>query len=155
MRKKHRKHVSKSVFWCFFECFVALPMAAMMAVGVASTRAHGQKTTRIVTARMISPVISHVSAAAHRIAHCFIHRQGLTGHHRLTDVIFHQSENRPRSCHSNYVISLPQQMLRNHFAAPPAPSSRYLRRHRWAYADLLWERVRWYPPWGRPGCRNA
>ena len=39
-------------------------MAAMMAVGVASTRAHGQNTTRIVTARMISPDISHVSAAA-------------------------------------------------------------------------------------------
>ena len=41
-------------------------MAAMMAVGVASTSAHGQNTTRIVTARMISSVISHVSAAAVR-----------------------------------------------------------------------------------------
>ena len=47
-------------------CFVALPMAAMMAVGVARTRAQGQNTTRIVTARMISPVKSHVSAAAVR-----------------------------------------------------------------------------------------
>ena len=45
-------------------CFVALPMAAMMAVGVASTSAQGQKTTRIVTARMISPENIHVSAAA-------------------------------------------------------------------------------------------
>ena len=35
-----------------------------MAVGVASTSAQGQNTTRIVTARMISPVMSHVSAAA-------------------------------------------------------------------------------------------
>ena len=34
-------------------CFVALPMAAMMAVGVASTSAQGQNTTSIVTARMI------------------------------------------------------------------------------------------------------
>ena len=41
-------------------------MAAMMAVGVASTSAQGQKTTRIVTARMISPEMSHVSAAAVR-----------------------------------------------------------------------------------------
>ena len=39
-------------------CFVALPMAAMMAVGVASTSAQGQKTTRMVTARIISPVTS-------------------------------------------------------------------------------------------------
>ena len=45
-------------------CFVALPIAAMIAVGVARTSAHGQKTTRIVTARMISPESSHVSAAA-------------------------------------------------------------------------------------------
>ena len=37
-------------------CLVALPIAAMMAVGVASTSAHGQKTTRMVTERMISPV---------------------------------------------------------------------------------------------------
>ena len=39
-------------------CFVALPMAAMMAVGVASTRAQGQNTTSMVTARIISPVTS-------------------------------------------------------------------------------------------------
>ena len=31
---------------------VTLPMAAMMAVGVASTRAQGQNTTRMVTARI-------------------------------------------------------------------------------------------------------
>ena len=37
-----------------------------MAVGVASTRAQGQKTTRMVTARMISPVISQVRTAAVR-----------------------------------------------------------------------------------------
>ena len=41
-------------------------MAAMMAVGVASTRAQGQNTTRMVTARMISSVISQVSPAAAR-----------------------------------------------------------------------------------------
>ena len=41
-------------------------MAAMMAVGVASTSAQGQKTTRMVTARMICPLISQVSAAAVR-----------------------------------------------------------------------------------------
>ena len=41
-------------------------MAAMMAVGVASTRAQGQNTTRMVTARMISPVISQVRRAADR-----------------------------------------------------------------------------------------
>ena len=45
-------------------CFEALPIAAMIAVGVASTREHGQNTTRIVTALMISPVMIHVSAAA-------------------------------------------------------------------------------------------
>ena len=39
-------------------------MAAMMAVGVASTSAQGQKTTSIVTARIISPVKAQVSAAA-------------------------------------------------------------------------------------------
>ena len=39
-------------------------MAAMIAVGVASTSAQGQNTTRMVTARMIAPVISQVSAAA-------------------------------------------------------------------------------------------
>ncbi len=39
-------------------------MAAMMAVGVASTSAHGQNTTRMVTARMICPVTAHVMAAA-------------------------------------------------------------------------------------------
>ena len=38
-------------------CLVALPMAAMMAVGVASTRAQGQNTTRMVTARMGSRVM--------------------------------------------------------------------------------------------------
>ena len=37
-----------------------------MAVGVASTSAQGQNTTRMVTARMISPVTSHVPAAAVR-----------------------------------------------------------------------------------------
>ena len=47
-------------------CFVAFPIAAMIAVGVARTSAHGQKTTRIVTARMISPEISQVRAAAVR-----------------------------------------------------------------------------------------
>ena len=41
-------------------------MAAMIAVGVASTSAQGQNTTRIVTARMISPLMSQVSAAAVR-----------------------------------------------------------------------------------------
>ena len=41
-------------------------MAAMMAVGVASTSAQGQNTTRMVTARMIWPVKSHVRAAALR-----------------------------------------------------------------------------------------
>ena len=39
-------------------------MAAMIAVGVASTRAQGQNTTRIVTARIISPVTAQVPAAA-------------------------------------------------------------------------------------------
>ena len=39
-------------------------MAAIIAVGVARTRAHGQKTTRMVTARMIWPEISHVRTAA-------------------------------------------------------------------------------------------
>ena len=47
-------------------CLVAFPIAAMMAVGVAKTRAQGQKTTRMVTARMISPVRSQVKAAALR-----------------------------------------------------------------------------------------
>ena len=45
-------------------CLVALPMAAIMAIGVASTNAHGQNTTSIVTALIICPVKSHVSAAA-------------------------------------------------------------------------------------------
>ena len=36
-------------------CRAAFPIAAMTAVGVASTRAQGQKTTSTVTARMISP----------------------------------------------------------------------------------------------------
>ena len=36
----------------------------MIAVGVASTRAQGQKTTRIVTARIIFPEISQVRNAA-------------------------------------------------------------------------------------------
>ena len=49
-------------------CFVALPMAAMMAVGVASTRAQGQNTTRMVTARMGSRVMRPVRAAAVRAA---------------------------------------------------------------------------------------
>ena len=39
-------------------------MAATMAVGVASTSEQGQNTTRMVTARMISPVTSHVASAA-------------------------------------------------------------------------------------------
>ena len=42
---------------------VALPIAAMIAVGVASTSAQGQNTTRIVTARMISPVSHHTPPA--------------------------------------------------------------------------------------------
>ena len=37
-------------------CLVAFPMAAMTAVGVASTSAQGQNTTRMVTARINSPV---------------------------------------------------------------------------------------------------
>ena len=41
-------------------------MAAMMAGGVASTRAQGQNTTRLVTPRLISPEISQVSRAAAR-----------------------------------------------------------------------------------------
>ena len=43
---------------------VAFPIAAMIAVGVASTRAQGQNTTRMVTERMICPVKSQVSTAA-------------------------------------------------------------------------------------------
>ena len=43
---------------------MALPIAAMMAVGVARTRAQGQNTTRMVTARIISPVTAQVMAAA-------------------------------------------------------------------------------------------
>ena len=45
-------------------CFVALPIAAIIAVGVASTKAHGQNTTRIVTALIICPVTSQVITAA-------------------------------------------------------------------------------------------
>lgn len=41
-----------------------LPMAAVTAVGVASTRAHGQNTTRTVTILSGSPVTSRVDAAA-------------------------------------------------------------------------------------------
>ena len=41
-------------------------MATIMAVDVARTRAQGQRTTRMVTARIICPEIAHVSAAAHR-----------------------------------------------------------------------------------------
>ena len=41
-------------------------MAAMMAVGVASTSAQGQKTTRMVTARSTSPLMIQVPAAASR-----------------------------------------------------------------------------------------
>ena len=41
-------------------------MAAMMAVGVARTRAQGQNTTKMVTARMICPVMSQVRTAAVR-----------------------------------------------------------------------------------------
>ena len=43
-----------------------MPIAAIMAVGVAKTKAQGQKTTRIVTARIISPLITQVRAAAVR-----------------------------------------------------------------------------------------
>ena len=39
-------------------------MAAMMAVGVASTSEQGQNTTRMVTARIARPVTAHVMAAA-------------------------------------------------------------------------------------------
>ena len=42
---------------------IAAAAAAMMAVGVARTNAQGQKTTRIVTARIISPVKNQVKAA--------------------------------------------------------------------------------------------
>ena len=45
-------------------CFVAFPIAAMIAVGVARTSAQGQNTTSIVTARIISPVINPVISAA-------------------------------------------------------------------------------------------
>ena len=45
-------------------CLVAFPIAAIMAVGVASTRAQGQNTTRMVTARITWPVNSQVRAAA-------------------------------------------------------------------------------------------
>ena len=45
-------------------CFVAFPMAAIIAVGVASTRAQGQKTTSMVTERIISPVTNQVITAA-------------------------------------------------------------------------------------------
>lgn len=41
-------------------------MAAIMAVGVTNTSAQGQKTTQIVTARMIWPEMAQVSAAAVR-----------------------------------------------------------------------------------------
>ena len=41
-----------------------MPIAAIIAVGVASTNAHGQNTTKIVTALIISFVIKPVSAAA-------------------------------------------------------------------------------------------
>ena len=43
---------------------VQLPIAAIIAVGVANTNAHGQNTTKIVTARIISPVIAQVNPAA-------------------------------------------------------------------------------------------
>jgi len=39
-------------------------MAAIIAVGVANTKAHGQNTTKMVTARIICPLSNHVSAAA-------------------------------------------------------------------------------------------
>ena len=45
---------------------VAFPIAAMIAVGVAKTRAQGQKTTKMVTARIISPVMIQVRSAAVR-----------------------------------------------------------------------------------------
>ena len=45
-------------------CFVALPIAAIIAVGVASTNAQGQNTTKIVTARITCPEISQVKMAA-------------------------------------------------------------------------------------------
>ena len=43
-------------------------MAATMAVGVANTKAHGQNTTKIVTALIISPVNSHVNMAVENAA---------------------------------------------------------------------------------------
>ena len=44
-------------------CFVACPIAPMIAVGVASINAQGQNTTRTVTPLTISPVISHAAIA--------------------------------------------------------------------------------------------
>ncbi|MNP10450.1 hypothetical protein D3C76_1026010 [compost metagenome] len=42
---------------------MAFPIPAIIAVGVANTKEHGQNTTSIVTERMISPVINQVAAA--------------------------------------------------------------------------------------------
>ena len=43
--------------------FVAWPIAAIMAVGVASINAHGQNTTSTVTPLSIFPVINHAAIA--------------------------------------------------------------------------------------------
>lgn len=71
-----------------------------MAVGVASTRAQGQNTTRIVTARIISPEISQVSAAALKAITTIQVAQlsviptifGLPYHWRLHLQLFYQQE---------------------------------------------------------------
>ncbi len=44
--------------------WLALLIPAIIAAGVASTNAHGQNTTRIVTERIISPVTIYVQIAA-------------------------------------------------------------------------------------------
>ena len=56
-------------------CFVACPIAAIIAVGVANTNAQGQNTTRTVTARtifcVINPVITAITNATgtNQLAH--------------------------------------------------------------------------------------
>ena len=49
-------------------------MAAMIAVGVARTRAQGQNTTSIVTARMISPVTAQVQRGGDQRGHDYPRR---------------------------------------------------------------------------------
>ena len=44
-------------------CFVAWPIAAITAVGVANIKAHGQNTTKTVTPLSIFPVATHAAAA--------------------------------------------------------------------------------------------